>query len=110
AGISKVRAGGLLVRAADALIELMQSAPDHPECGNFPSRLWNIAERLRAMGQLEQSIFVLGQIPKYFPTDPHTAQAILRIAEENAAHLANPLKAVETYQEYLSLIGDNDNI
>ncbi len=110
APVSKVRSGGLLVRAADALIELLQAAPDHPDTVNFPAKLWAIAERLRAIGQEEQSIFVLGQIPKYFPTDARTPQSILRIAEEYAAHLANPLKAVETYQEYLSLVGENDSI
>ena len=110
AAVSAVRAGGLLTRSADALLALLQSTPDHPECYNFPARLWNLAERLRGLNQQEQAIYVLSQIPIHFPTDNYANQAVLRIGELYAANLSNPLRAVETYQEYLSLAGDYEGV
>ncbi len=108
--VSSVRAGGLLVRSADALITLLQTVPDHPECNGFAQRLWNIADRLRGLGQSDGAIYVLSQIPIRFPTHDLSRQAVLRIAELHAAGLAQPLKAVETYQEFLSLNGDNEQV
>ena len=110
AQVSAVRAGGLLVQAADELLQLLNQTPVHPQSGNFPQRLWNLADRLRAYSQHDGAIYVLSQIPLRFPMNALAAQSVMRIAELNAANLANPLKAVEAYQEYLSLNGDNDAI
>lgn len=110
AAVSSVRAGGLLVQGAEALLALLDSVPNHAEKGNFPARLWNLADRLCGYGQEEQAIFVLSQIPIRFPIDGHANQAVLRIAQLHATHLANPLRALETYQEYLSLAGDDESV
>ncbi|HJS08296.1 MAG TPA: hypothetical protein VJ809_11580, partial [Pirellulales bacterium] len=107
---SPVRAAGLLLQAAEAITTLFVTAPDHPARDHFAERLWNLSERLVALEQQEQAIFVLSQIPMYFPTHARSNQAVLRQAELYAQNLANPLRAVETYQEYLGLTGDNENI
>ncbi len=107
---SAVRAGGLYVQAAAALLALLEAAPHHPQAGSFPSRLWNLAEQLENLSQQDQAIYVLSQIPHRFPTDGLAAQAVFRIAHLHAIGLHNPLKAVETYQEYLSLNGDDENV
>jgi TolA-binding protein len=107
---SPVRAAGLLLQAAEAITTLFVTAPDHPARDHFAERLWNLSERLVALGGQEQAIFVLSQIPMYFPTHARANQAVLRQAELYAQNLANPLRAVETYQEYLGLAGDNENI
>jgi TolA-binding protein len=108
--ISPVRAGGLLLQAAEAVTNLFVTAPDHPAREHLAERLWNLTERLVSLAQQEQAIYVLGQIPKYFPTHARANQAVLRQAELYAQSLSNPLRAVETYQEYLGLAGDNENI
>lgn len=108
--VSAVRAGGLLAQASDAMLALLRNTPEHPECVNFPQRMWNLADQLSALHQRDASIYVLSQIPIRFPTHPLANQAVMRIAELYGANLANPLKAVETYQEYLSLAGDNESI
>jgi TolA-binding protein len=108
--ISPVRAGGLLLQAAEAVTTLFVTAPDHPAREHLAERLWNLSERLVALGQHEQAIYVLSQIPTYFPTHARANQAVLRQAELYVQSLSNPLRAVETYQEYLGLAGDNENI
>jgi len=108
--VSPVRAAGLLANGVEALLTLYKSSPDHPAVGNFPERMWNTAERLRALQQDELSIQVLSQIPMYFPLNPRAQQAVMRIAELYATNLINPLRAVETYQEYLSVVGDNEAV
>lgn len=107
---SVVRSGGLLVRSGEVLLALPEIAPDHAEVANVPRRIWGLADRLRGLQQPSQAIYLLSQIPIQFPTDPLASQAVLRIAEIHAAGLADPLKAVETYQEYLNTDGDNQNI
>ncbi|MCG3179547.1 MAG: Outer membrane protein assembly factor BamD [Phycisphaerae bacterium] len=106
ATVSRPRAGGLLTRAADELIALAVKRPNHPQRGDFPSRLWTLADRLAGFGQQEQAIYVLGSITIHFPTDPRATQAVVRIAQLYAQGLSAPLRAVETYQEYLALNGD----
>ncbi len=108
--ISPVRAAGLLLQAAEAITTLFVAAPDHPARDHLPERLWNLSEQLVALGQQEQAIYVLSQIPVYFPTHTRANQAVLRQAELYAQSLSNPLRAVETFQEYLGLAGDNENI
>jgi TolA-binding protein len=108
--VSPVRAAGLLLQAAEAITALFQTAPDHPATPHLAERLWNLSERLVALGQQEQAIYVLSQIPMYFPTDALATQAVLRTAELYAQDLSNPLRAIETYQEYLGLAGDNEAI
>ncbi len=110
AQVSPIRAAGLLLQSADALIDLFHGSPDHPAIVNFPERLWNLAERLVSLDQQEQAIHVLSQIPMFFPTHARAQQAVLRQAELYAANLRNPLRAVETYLEYLGLAGDNEAI
>jgi TolA-binding protein/Tfp pilus assembly protein PilF len=110
AQVSPIRAAGLLLQAADAITDLFHGSPEHPAIVNFPERLWNLAERLVSLDQQEQAIHVLSQIPMFFPTHPRSHQAVLRQAELYAANLRNPLRAVETYLEYLGLAGDNEAI
>jgi len=104
--VSAVRAGGLLVQSAQALLDLAETAPDHPQAAEFPTRIWNLAEQIHNLGLQEQSIYVLSRIPLRFPLHDLAHQAILRIAQHYAQNLSNPLRAVETYQEYLHLNGD----
>ncbi len=108
--VSRVRAGGLLVRSADTLTNLLTTAPDHPQVESFPQRLWNVAEQLRALQQQDAAIYVLSQITIRFPTHALAQNSVLRIAELHATNLQDPLKAVEAYQEYLSLNGDHQQI
>ncbi len=108
--LSPVRAGGLLVQAVEAMLSVLDSTPNHPETVNFADRVWNTASQISALGQQDQAIYVLNQIPVRFPISDYAKQAILRIAELHATNLSNPLRAVETYQEYLSLNGDDENI
>lgn len=110
AHVSAIRSGGLLVRSAEVFITLPELEPDHAEIANIPRRIWDLAERLRGLQQQDQAIYLLSQIPIQFPIDALAPQAVLRIAELHATGLADPLKAVETYQEYLNLNGDNENI
>ena len=110
AAVSRVRAGGLMVRSVNALITLLQTRPDHPHCPSFDKQMWNIAERLKGLGQLDPAIYVLSQIPIHFPTEALAQQSVLRIAELHSVNLNQPLRAVETYQEFLSLNGDNEQV
>jgi TolA-binding protein len=96
--VSSTRAGGLLVQSVEALLEVLATSPDHPEAASFPGRLWNVADRLSALGQDDAANYVLGRIPIRFPVDALASQAVLRI------------KAVESYQEYLYLNGDNETV
>ncbi|QDU96024.1 tetratricopeptide repeat protein [Lignipirellula cremea] len=105
AKVSSVRASGLLVQAARTLLEVLRSEPDHPAAASFPQQLWNIGEHLHRLGQRDRAIYVFSQIPIYFPLDTNASLAVRRIAELHAQGLSNPLKAVETYQEYLNLAG-----
>ena len=110
AAVSSVRSAGLLVSSVDALLALYRADPAHPAVSNFPQRMWNVANRLSSLRQEDLGVYVLSQIPIYFPTHPLAQQSVLRIATLHATNLANPLKAVETYQEYLSVAGDSDAI
>ncbi|MEX2214632.1 MAG: tetratricopeptide repeat protein [Phycisphaeraceae bacterium] len=110
APVADVRAAGLLMRASDELVTLLQNNPQHPECTNFPNHMWNIADRLAALGQREQSIYILNRITVAFPTHQLARQAVLRVGQTYAADLASPLRAVETYQEYLSQNGDDASV
>ncbi len=110
AAVSPVRSAGLLVNSVDALLSLYKTDPAHPGVSAFPERMWNIAERLRSLHQEDLGVYVLSQIPIYFPANARAQQAVLRIAELYAANLTNPLRAVETYQEYLSVVGDNEAV
>ncbi|MEQ8785820.1 MAG: tetratricopeptide repeat protein [Pirellulaceae bacterium] len=110
AQLSSVRAGGLLVQSVEALLELLHDAPDHPQASGFSNQLWSVAQRLRSLGEQQAAIYVLSQIPIHFPVDGLASQAVQTIAEIHAANLSNPLKAVETYQEYLYLNGDNEQV
>ena len=89
---------------------LLDNTPAHPDAANFPQRMWSIADRLNSLGQRDQAIYLLNRITATFPTHNLARQALLRIAQTHAANLASPLRAVETYQEYLSLVGDDANI
>ena len=110
APVSSVRSAGLLVNSVDALAALYRADPAHPAVSNFPQRMWSDADRLTALRQEDLAVYVLSQIPINFPTNPLAQQAVLRIAQLYATNLTNPLRAVETYQEYLSLVGDNEPI
>jgi TolA-binding protein len=107
---SAVRAGGLLVRSVEALLALLRIAPEHPEVATFPQRIWSVADRLQQLEQNDQAIFVLNQIPLRFPTDALAPQGVLRIANLHAANLANPIRAAETYLEYVAIAGDDESI
>ena len=96
------RAGGLLVQAANALMSLRRSAPDHPEAANFPTRLYNIASLLANQQQTEAAVGVLRKIAVKYPTHGLANQSLARIAQLYATNLADPLRAVQAYQEYLS--------
>lgn len=97
------RAGGLLVQSTEAVLELWQTAPNHPDAAGFPNRLWIAAEQLASGSLNDAAIEVLRRIPNHFPTSVLAAQSTLRIAQLYAADLSNPVRAVETYHEYLSL-------
>lgn len=108
--VSPDRSAGLLVNSVEALISLHEADPAHPAIANFPDRMWNISERLRTLKQEDLAVQVLSQIPRYFPMHNRAQQAVLRIAELYATNLTSPLRAVETYQEYLSVGGDNEAV
>lgn len=108
--VSAARAGGLLARSGEELIALMDSHPDFPEAAGFPNRIWDIANQLTNLGQRSQAIQVLGMLPVRFPTNALASQAVLRIAQLYATELQAPLQAVETYQEYMAMVGDNETV
>lgn len=96
------RASGLLVQSAEALLALQAAAPNHPDAGGFPTRLWNIAEQLAGRSHSESAISVLRQIAVKYPTNPLGTRSIIRIAQLYGSNLSNPIMAVKTYQEYLN--------
>jgi TolA-binding protein len=108
--VSPDRSAGLLVNSVEALVALYEADPAHPAIPNFPERMWQVSERLRALKQEDLAVQVLSQIPRYFPMHNRAQQAVLRIAELYATNLTSPLRAVETYQEYLSVGGDNEAV
>jgi len=108
--VSHQRAGGLLVQAVNQLLGLLQQVPAHPNASSFPNNLWAIAQKLRAMGQSEQAIYVFNRLTVAFPTHSLAAQSVLQIAQTYSSNLSSPLRAVEAYQEFLSLNGDNASI
>lgn len=108
--VSAVRAGGLLVRAGQELLAISRDLPEHPVIKQIPGRLRQISNQLEGLQQFEQAIDILSRIPIRFPSDAQAVAAVLRIAELYANRLNSPLRAVETYQEYLSLAGDRKDI
>jgi TolA-binding protein len=110
ASVSAVRSAGLLAQAAQELLAISRQAPEDPAVAGIPQRLWEISTRLEGLRQDDQAVHVLGEIPTRFPTDPLAVQAVLRIAELHADRLGSPLRAVETYQEFLSLSGDREDV
>jgi len=110
ASVSAVRSAGLLAQAAQELLAISRQAPEDPGVAGIPQRLWEISTRLEGLRQDEQAVYVLGEIPIRFPTDPLAVQSVLRIAELHADRLGSPLRAVETYQEFLSLSGDREDV
>ncbi|MCH7728870.1 MAG: tetratricopeptide repeat protein, partial [Planctomycetes bacterium] len=106
APIDPVRAGGLLVQSAKTLLKIHRAAVDHPEVGQFPDRLWQLADRLAQLGQADQAIQVLEMIQVQFSYNALASKSVLRIAELHARDLTNSLKAVETFQVYLSMSDD----
>jgi TolA-binding protein len=108
--VSAVRSAGLLARAAQELLAISRETPDDPAVGGIPQRLWEISTRLEGLRQDDQAVHVLGEIPIRFPTDARAVQAVLRTAELYADRLNSPLRAVETYQEFLSLSGDREDV
>ena len=105
--VSPVRAGGLLVQGAEQLLILLNSVPDHPDAANFPQRLWSIADQLGRLNQREQAIYILSRVNTSFPTHTLASQSVLRIAQIYEKDLWSPLRAVETYQEYLNVAPAN---
>ena len=110
ASVSAVRSAGLLAQAAQELLAISRQTPVDPGVAGIPQRLWEISTRLEGLRQDEQAVHILGEIPIRFPTDPLAVQAVLRIAELYADRLSSPLRAVETYQEFLSLSGDREDV
>jgi|GEM_PF-2094587 len=108
--VSPVRASGLLLQATESLRALVRENPEHPAAPQIPERFWQLAERLVALHQEEQAIFVLNQLPREFPAHARANEALLRVANLSATNLNRPLRAVEVYQEYLGLVGDNETI
>jgi TolA-binding protein len=108
--VSAVRSGGLLARAAQELLAISRETPEDPVVASIPQRLWDISARMESLRQDEQAVHILGEIPIRFPTDPRAVQAVLRIGELYADRLNSPLRAVETYQEFLSLAGDREDV
>jgi TolA-binding protein len=108
--VSAVRSAGLLARAAQELLAISRDTPDDPGVAAIPQRLWDISARLEGLRQDEQAVHILSEIPIRFPTDPRAVQAVLRIAELYADRLNSPLRSVETYQEFLSLSGDREDV
>jgi TolA-binding protein len=100
--ISAERAGGLLVQCAESIFALLNNAPEHPQTVSFPNRIWGLADRIAALGQNEQAIYILRQLSIKLPTHALANQSLVRVAQLYAANLSNPLRAVETYQDYLS--------
>ena len=100
--ISPERAAGLLVQCSQAVQSLLKSTPDHPQAANFPNRIWGLADQIGALGQNEQAIYVLRQLSIKLPTHALANQSLVRIAQFYAVNLTSPLRAVETYQDYLS--------
>ncbi len=105
--VSSVRAGGLKVRAAEQLLAIRQADPAHNANHGMPTRVYQLAAELAGIGQREMAIYLYSQVTTHFPTDHVANESVLRIAELYATNLASPLQAVEAYQEYLSLTGNN---
>jgi TolA-binding protein len=110
ASVSAERSAGLLAQAAQELLAISRQAPEDPGVAGIPQRLWEICTRLEGLRQDEQAVHVLGEIPIRFPSDPLAVRAVLHIAELHADRLSSPLRAVETYQEFLSLSGDRQDV
>ena len=108
--VSAVRAGGLLARSGQELLAISRDLPDHAVVQKIPGRLRQISSQLEGLQQFEQAIDILSRIPIRFPSDAQAVAAVLRIAELYADRLNSPLRAVEAYQEYLSLAGDRQDI
>lgn len=108
--VSPPRAAGLLARAADEVLKLASDVPDHPDRDALPGRLWSIADQLVRLGQRDQALYVLSRIAVRFPTSNLANQSVLRMAQLYAEALTAPLRAVETYQEYLALGGDDNAV
>jgi len=108
--VSVVRAGGLLAESASQLVTLHRAQPDYNAPGTLPRSLSRLAEQLVNLGQMDRAIDVHRQIPIHFPLDPTANNSVLRIAQLNGQDLAHPLRAVETYQEYLSLTGAEESV
>jgi TolA-binding protein len=99
--LSRERAAGLLVQSVQALLKLPSDAPDHPQLASLPDRVFALADQIRNLGQNEQAIYVLRQITLNYPAHGRANQSLLQIAQLYSTGMQNPLRAVETYQEYL---------
>jgi tetratricopeptide (TPR) repeat protein len=97
--LSPTLARGQYVRAAKELCRVAERYPDHPQLGNIPQLLWNIAAELESRGYDEEAIVVWNELSTYDPMHPLSQQAAMKIASTYHQKLKRPLLAAEAYQE-----------
>lgn len=101
------RAAGLRMEAALAWLDLPAKDPDHPQAAVASHQAVGLAEQIAQSGRLETAVDLYGRIVASMPTDPVALRSLRRIAELQSQHLAAPLKAVETFQEFYALTGED---
>ncbi len=108
AGFSSTLARGQFVRAANELLATADQYHDHPQIGELPQMLWNIAQELTNRRFYDEAITVWNEMTLHYPGDPLAEQAALQIAQTYQHQLRLPLRAVESYLELNFARGGSD--
>ena len=106
ARLDVVRAGGLLLRVADALLALDGAAATSQPRPDIAAELDSLADRLCELGQHAAAIDVLQRLARELPTSPRAQPAQLRAAQLANQSLDRPLQAVDLLLAYLANSGE----
>jgi len=105
---SSTLARGQYVQAARQLEQVADRYHDHPQIGQVPQMLWNIAEELTARGFQDEAIIVWTGVAVRYPTNSLAESALQRIAVAYRDQLDRPIKAAEIFQELNFATGGNN--
>ncbi|MCC5829387.1 MAG: tetratricopeptide repeat protein [Phycisphaeraceae bacterium] len=101
------RAIGLRLDAADRWLALARDRTDAAQVEAAYQQAWRIAESLKEARNREAAVTLFSRIVTEAPDHALANQARRRIAEVHTDELTSPLRAVEAWQEYFALSGQD---
>jgi TolA-binding protein len=105
---SATLARGQYARAAQELDKIAVAYADHPQVGDIPQMLWEIAAELQARNYAEEAITVWHDLAVHYPTHALADRAAVLAAQTYQTTLGRPLRAAEAYVEINFARGGSD--